>query len=91
MYKLRDQIMFQNIYAFQFEGNLMDPKGKWCIPDWAVRLYQLGYLYFEDEILYLDLGWKKIFVDLYDYIVMLETDMVVLDPLTFNTLFERKE
>ena len=35
------------IEAFQYEGDLMESDGKYCIPDWAVEAYEESVMYYK--------------------------------------------
>lgn len=35
--------------AFQYNGNLMDSDGHYCIPDWAIREFKNGTIYYSGE------------------------------------------
>lgn len=35
------------IEAFQYDGDLMDSNGKYCVPEWAVKAYEEGIIYFK--------------------------------------------
>lgn len=41
------------IEAFQFDGDLMDTRGKYYVPAWAVKAYQEEVLYFVGPELYI--------------------------------------
>ncbi len=41
------------IEAFHYDGDMMDKKGEYYVPAWAVREYQAGTLYFEGPELYI--------------------------------------
>lgn len=37
------------IEAFQYDGDLMDSNGKYCVPKWAVKAYKEGVIYFDSQ------------------------------------------
>lgn len=36
------------IEAFKYNGDLMNSKGKYYVPDWAVRAYEDGIMFYKD-------------------------------------------
>lgn len=34
------------VEAFKFDGNLMDPNGNYYVPDWAIKAFKKGNMYF---------------------------------------------
>lgn len=82
--------------AFQYDGDLMDSKGKWYVPDWAVYMYQKGQLYFYAEKPFLpptELYYKKdessvpIHIKYGDYVIKLHDGVHTMDKETFEVLF----
>lgn len=82
--------------AFQYDGDLMDSKGKWYVPDWAVYLYQQGKLYFYAEKPFLpptELYYKKdkdsipLHIKVDDYVIKLHDGIHVMDKETFKIMF----
>ena len=41
------------IEAFLYDGDLMNRKGKYYVPDWAVKAYQEGTMFFRGPELYI--------------------------------------
>lgn len=35
------------IEAFQYDGDLMNSNGEYCVPEWAVRAFQFGIMYYD--------------------------------------------
>lgn len=35
------------IEAFQYDGDLMNSKGEWYVPDWAVEAFENGVMYYK--------------------------------------------
>lgn len=46
-YRLKTPI----IQAFQYDGDLMSSKGNYYVPYWAIKAYQKGILYYNEDIL----------------------------------------
>lgn len=40
------------VEAFQFNGDFMDSNGNYYVPEWAVKAYERGILYFEGAELF---------------------------------------
>lgn len=83
--------------AFQFKGDLTDNKGRWCVPDWAVYLYQEGKFYFQVTTSLLpstDLYYKKdensisIHIKVDDYVIKLHDGIHIIDKETFEAMFK---
>lgn len=36
------------IEAFRFDGDMKDKDGEWYVPDWAVKAYENGTLFYKD-------------------------------------------
>ena len=82
--------------AFKYDGDLMNKKGKWYVPDWAVRLYQEGKLYFYADKPFLpptELYYRKdensapIHIKVDDYVIKLHDGIHIMDKETFEVLF----
>ena len=43
------------IEAFQYKGGFIE-NGEYCIPDWAIKAYEDGLLYYCMEFFYCDCG-----------------------------------
>lgn len=91
MYKTKNKY----IEAFQYTGEIMNKKGNWIIPNWAVYLYQNNKLYFCADKpfmppveLYLETNETTFHVRKDDYIIKLEDTYYVLDSKLFNLLYE---
>lgn len=57
------------IEAFQFDGDFMNSKGEYYVPEWAVRGLKRGILYFEGPELYLKQGYVSRHIHYGDYII----------------------
>lgn len=88
--------IIHNICAFKYDGDLMDKKGKWYVPDWAVHLYQEGKLYFYAEKPFLpptELYYRKdttsnpIHIKVGDYVIKLYDGIHTMDANTFERIF----
>lgn len=74
------------IEAFQFDGDLMNTKGKWYVPDWAVNAYQNGILRFEGENMFLD----DVQVFAGDYVAYKYGKVFVIPAFIFEKLFAKE-
>lgn len=74
------------IEAFQFDGDLMNSKGKWYVPDWAVNAYQNGILRFKGENMFLD----DVQVFTGDYVVYKYGKVFVIPASIFEKLFAKE-
>lgn len=39
----------REIEAFQYDGNVKDSNGKYYIPDWAIKPFEDGTMYFDNK------------------------------------------
>lgn len=87
------------IEAFQYDGDLMGSDGKYYVPDWAVKAFEDGVIYFDslkpdgppcemfiksfEEIYHANVG---------DYIVKTyDGDICPYDPYNFEKIYEKME
>lgn len=36
------------IEAFQYDGDLKNSKGEWCVPEWAIKAFENGIMFYEE-------------------------------------------
>lgn len=74
------------IEAFQFDGDLMNAKGKWYVPDWAVNAYQNGVLRFEGENMYIE----DSLVHVNDYVIYTQGNLYILPQDVFEAIYYKE-
>ena len=74
------------IEAFQFDGDLMNTKGKWYVPDWAVNAYQNGILRFEGENMYIE----DSLVHINDYVIYTQGNLYILPQDVFEAIYYKE-
>ena len=74
------------IEAFQFDGDLMNAKGKWYVPDWAVNAYQNGILRFEGENMYIE----DSLVHINDYVIYIQGNLYILPQNVFEAIYYKE-
>lgn len=74
------------IEAFQFDGDLMNAKGKWYVPDWAVNAYQNGVLRFEGENMYIE----DSLVHINDYVIYTQGNLYILPQDVFEAIYYKE-
>ena len=74
------------IEAFQFDGDLMNSKGKWYVPDWAVNAYQNGILRFEGENMYIE----DSLVHINDYVIYTQGNLYILPQDVFEAIYYKE-
>ncbi len=74
------------IEAFQFDGDLMNAKGKWYVPDWAVNAYQNGILRFEGENMYIE----DSLVHINDYVIYTQGNLYILPQDVFEAIYYKE-
>lgn len=74
------------IEAFQFDGDLMNAKGKWYVPDWAVNAYQNGVLRFEAENMYIE----DSLVHINDYVIYTHGNLYILPQDVFEAIYYKE-
>lgn len=74
------------IEAFQFDGDLMNAKGKWYVPDWAVNAYQNGILRFEGENMYIE----DSLVHVNDYVIYTQGNLYILPQDVFEAIYYKE-
>ena len=74
------------IEAFQFDGDLMNAKGKWYVPDWAVNAYQNGILRFEAENMYIE----DSLVHVNDYVIYTQGNLYILPQDVFEAIYYKE-
>ena len=74
------------IEAFQFDGDLMNVKGKWYVPDWAVNAYQNGILRFEGENMYIE----DSLVHINDYVIYTQGNLYILPQDVFEAIYYKE-
>ena len=74
------------IEAFQFDGDLMNAKGKWYVPDWAVNAYQNGILRFEGENMYIE----DSLVHINDYVIYTQGNLYILPQNVFEAIYYKE-
>lgn len=58
--------------AFQYNGSLKGSDGCYCIPDWAIKAFEEGTIYYSGEVPKLfirDDIWDDYYVEVGDYII----------------------
>ena len=79
------------IEAFHYDGDLMDKKGKYYVPAWAVRAYQDGTLYFEGPELYIKTLEGNHHASVGDYIIRgVSGELYPYKPDIFDKTYERE-
>lgn len=79
----------EEIEAFKFDGDFMNSKGRYYVPDWAVVEYQAGMLYFVGPELYVKTRNGDHHVLAGDYIIRKETgEMYICKPYVFEKKYE---
>lgn len=87
------------IEAFQYDGDLKGSDGKYYVPDWAVKAFESGRLYYSSEdcqsppcTLYLSVQYGAYKVDVGSYVVKDEFGkLFVLSPEAFEQQYEPVE
>ena len=82
LYHIKDSY----IEAFQFDGDLMNAKGKWYVPDWAVNAYQNGILRFEGENMYIE----DSLVHINDYVIYTQGNLYILPQDVFEAIYYKE-
>lgn len=78
------------IEAFQFDGDLMDASGEYYVPDWAVKAFIDGTLYFEAENLYIKTPEGIHHASAGDYIIQgIHGEIYPCKPDIFEKTYER--
>ena len=85
------------VEAFQYDGDFMNSKGEYYVPQWAVDALNKGVLYF-DELngipaeLFVETPNGTIHIAIDDYIVLGEDGIPYpCKPILFEKIFERTE
>lgn len=80
------------IEAFQFNGDFMDSNGNYYVPEWAVKAFQQGVLYFEGADLFVK-TLEGIHAASYgDYIIKgVKGELYHCKPDVFEMTYERAE
>lgn len=71
----------KSIEAFKYDGDLINSDGKWYVPEWAVKAFNEGVMYYdsmtdEDEPceLFINTSEGRRHVSLGDYVIKGEND-----------------
>jgi hypothetical protein len=87
------------IEAFKFDGDLMNKKGRYYVPDWAVKAYQDGVLFFDSvdfDSISCDLFIKTLegihHASIGNYIIKgIKGELYSCDPDIFEETYEKVE
>lgn len=75
--------------AFQYDGDLMNSHGEYYVPEWAVKVYKEGVLFYEEGTLYLKCLGKNLVIKVGTYVVKKETGLIYpMQPDAFEAMFE---
>lgn len=80
------------IEAFQFDGDFMDSNGNYYVPDWAVKAFQEGVLYFEGADLFVKTLEGIHSASCGDYIIKgVKGELYPCKPDIFEMTYERED
>ena len=80
------------IAAFQFDGDLMDSKGRWYVPYWAIEAYHEGNLYFIGAELYIETLEGVMHVPVGNYVIRgVDGELYSCREDIFNKTYEEVE
>ena len=80
------------IEAFQFDGDLMNSKGHYYVPDWAVKAWQEGVMYYQGAELYIKTLEGDHHVSVGDYVIRgVKGELYPCKPDIFEETYERVE
>lgn len=80
------------IEAFQFDGDFMDSNGNYYVPEWAVKAFQQGVLYFEGADLFVKTLEGIHSASFGDYIIEgVKGELYPCKPDIFEMTYERAE
>lgn len=80
------------IEAFQFDGDFMDSNGNYYVPEWAVKAFQQGVLYFEGADLFVKTLEGIHAASCGDYIIKgVKGELYPCKPDVFEMTYERAE
>lgn len=78
------------IEAFQFDGDLMNSKGHYYVPDWAVKAWQEGIMYYQGAELYIKTLEGDHHVSVGDYVICgVKGELYPCKPDIFEATYER--
>lgn len=78
------------IEAFLYDGDLMNRKGKYYVPDWAVKAYQEGTMFFRGPELYIKTLEGEHHASVGDYIIQgVQGEIYPCKPDIFETTYEK--
>ena len=81
------------IEAFQYDGDLINSKGEWYVPDWAVTAKKSGIIYFKDAgDMYIETLEGDMKTDVGDYIIQgIKGELYPCKPDIFEQTYEAVE
>lgn len=80
------------IEAFKFDGDFMNSKGEYYVPQWAVDALKKGIMYFEGAELYIKTLEGVHHANLDDYIIKgVKGELYPCKPDIFEMTYERVE
>lgn len=83
------------IKAFQYKGDLVDSEGRYCVPDWAVKAFEVGIMYYETSLsdeLFIETLEGVHHVNVGDYIILgVQGELYLCNPDTFEQTYEEEE
>lgn len=80
------------IEAFKYDGDFMNSKGEYYVPQWAVDALQKGVMYFEGAELYIKTLEGVHHANLDDYIIKgVKGELYPCKPDIFEMTYERVE
>lgn len=78
------------IEAFQYDGDLMNSKGEYYVPDWAVKSYEKNILFYgtDGELFVKSLG-EIYYIAMGDYVIRgIEGELYPCNPKIFERTYE---
>lgn len=78
------------IEAFLYDGDMMNYKGQYYVPDWAVKAYQEGILFFRGPQLYIKTLEGEHHAEVGDYIIRgINGELYPCKPDIFEKTYEK--
>lgn len=80
------------VEAFQFDGDFMNAKGKYYVPEWAVNAHKQGILFFKGPELYVKTLEGIMHVEHLDYVIKgVQGELYPCKPDIFEKTYEKVE
>lgn len=85
------------IEAFQFDGDIMNTKGEWYVPLWAINAYRDGVFFYQDtetnpQELFIKTLEGDMHVSVNDYVIQgVDGELYPCKPEIFEKTYEKVE